>query len=379
MKILNVNMSIDPVNGGGTAERTVQMSKALAAAGNECSLITLDMGVNAERLKALTDVNVIRIPCLLKRFYVPYPQLSVLYRAVQNSDIIHIMGHWTMINVLIYWMAVWQGKKYVVCPAGELTLYGRSLFFKRVFKWLVGKRMIQRAAACIAVTHDEVAQFKRYGVDDEKIVVIPNGIDELDYTDSDESIFRRNSSLLDHPYILYVGRLNPIKGTDLLVQAFIEAGNMLGNHHLVIAGPDQGLREILTSMVEKAGIKDKVHFLGYLGGVDKSRAYHGANLLVIPSRHEAMSIVVLEAGICGTPVLLTDQCGFNEVEKIGGGLVVTADVKSLTQGMVALLGNTDHLPCMGAKLKQFVLEKYTWSTMADRYRSLYANILHSSK
>jgi len=370
-------MSIDPVNGGGTAERTVQMSKALALAGHECTLITLDIGVTAERLQYLAGVNVILLPCIFKRFYFPSLRLRTLYRTVQSSDIIHIMANWTIINALIYWMAAWQRKKYVVCPAGALKLYGRSLLLKRVFKWVVGNRIIQNATACIAITRDEVKQFRQYGVDDNKIFVIPNGINEHDYTEYNQPVFCRNNAPFNHPYILYVGRLNTIKGTDLLVQAFIEIQNMLGNYHLVIIGPDQGLKNILTVMIENSGIKDRVHFLGYMGGDCKASAYRGADLLVIPSRHEAMSIVVLEAGICGTPVLITDQCGFNEGETIGGGLVVSADVKSLAEGMLSLLGNKDNLPEMGDKLRQFVLKQYTWGSITDRYLSLYANILYS--
>jgi glycosyltransferase involved in cell wall biosynthesis len=115
--------------------------------------------------------------------------------------------------------------------------------------------------------------------------------------------------------------------------------------------------------------------VGYLSGVMKSQAYHAADLLVIPSRQEAMSIVVLEAGITGTPVLLTDKCGFDEVEKIRGGKVVPASVEGLQKGLVELLSNLDRLKLMGENLKRYTLEHFTWNSVIEKYLSLYNQVL----
>ena len=71
MKILNVIMSLDPVNGGGGVERTFQMSRAFVKAGMECTVLTTDLGLTKERLKDLEGINVIALPCLNKRFYLP--------------------------------------------------------------------------------------------------------------------------------------------------------------------------------------------------------------------------------------------------------------------------------------------------------------------
>jgi len=102
-----------------------------------------------------------------------------------------------------------------------------------------------------------------------------------------------------------------------------------------------------------------VHFAGYLGGEGKSRAYRAASLLAIPSRQEAMSIVVLEAGIMGTPVLLTDQYGLDEVERLGGGKVVNATVEGVQNGLLEILKNPEKLTIMGGNLKNYVANNYT--------------------
>ena len=132
----------------------------------------------------------------------------------------------------------------------------------------------------------------------------------------DIDYFRNKIGIGNSPFILFVGRLNRIKGPDLLLKAFYNIKNNLQDFHLGFVGPDDGMLSELKQMVDEYQLNDRIHFIGYLGGADKSNAYHAADLLVIPSRQEAMSIVVLEAGISGTPVLLTDQCGFNVIEKI---------------------------------------------------------------
>jgi glycosyltransferase involved in cell wall biosynthesis len=178
---------------------------------------------------------------------------------------------------------------------------------------------------------------------------------------------------------MFIGRLNTIKGPDLLLQAFWNQKDRLKDFHLVFVGPDGGMLSKLKEMVAKLGVNDRVHFLGYLGGADKSQAYHAADLLIIPSRQEAMSIVVLEAGITGTPVLLTDQCGFNEVVGIGGGQVVPASVDGLQQGLVEILREPAQLKSMGANLKKYVFEHFTWDVVIDKYLSLYHKILDTRK
>lgn len=375
MKILNVNMSLDPVTGGGTAERTVQICRAIVKAGHECIILTTDIGITKEQKDVLKEINIIYLPCINSRFYLPKFSHKAITKIVSNTDIIHIMGHWTFLNALIYFYARKQKKKYVVCPAGALPIFGRSRIIKKIFNLLIGKRIIQNANGHIAITLDEVKQFITYGIDADDVTIIPNGINTDDFKISRTEVFRDKYGLSNKSFILFVGRLNPIKGPDLLLQAFSNVKEIIKDYHLVFVGPDGGMLSELKEMSAQLNAGDRVHFLGYLGGESKSEAYYAADLLVIPSRQEAMSLVVLEAGAAGTPVLLTDQCGFNEVANIGGGKVVPATVEGLQDGLIGILSIPDNLKHMGEKLKCYVSENYTWEKVMYKYLSLYYRIL----
>jgi glycosyltransferase involved in cell wall biosynthesis len=126
-----------------------------------------------------------------------------------------------------------------------------------------------------------------------------------------------------NPYFLFLGRIHPKKGCDLLIEAFAEVGPQYPDMQLVIVGPDQvGLQAALQRQARKLGIEDRVHFPGPLYGADKWNAMTGAEAFVLPSHQENFGVVVAEAMACGTPVLTTHRVNiWREVEAAGGGWV----------------------------------------------------------
>jgi glycosyltransferase involved in cell wall biosynthesis len=379
VKVLNVIMSLDRVTGGGSVERTVQMSRSLVRAGVECAILTTNLGVTPERIKELEGVAIVALPCVSQRFYVPKFKYKDIEDLVRDADVIHLMNHWTFLNALVYFIAQRHKKPYVVCPAGVLLIYGRSRVIKTLYNWIIGRRLIRNAVKHIAITADEIPQFRSYGVRKDSITIVPNGIDPEDFKDNKVDEFRAKYGLGGAPFILFMGRLNAAKGPDLLLRAFCNAREYLAPYHLVFAGPDQEMSTELRAIVAQYDVGDRVHFLGYVGGLDKSRAYYAADLLVIPSRREAMSIVVLEAGITGTPVLMTDQCGFNEMAEAGGGMIVPASVGGLEKGLVDMLSNPGDLEMNGQKLKAFVSKTYLWNSIIDRYVQMYKELTRNGQ
>jgi glycosyltransferase involved in cell wall biosynthesis len=90
-----------------------------------------------------------------------------------------------------------------------------------------------------------------------------------------------------------------------------------------------------------------------------------------------MSIVVLEAGMAGTPVLLTDRCGFDQVASVDGGRVVPATAEALANGMDRLLGEPRAMRKMGENLRVFAATEFSWDALVPKYVALYESILSS--
>jgi len=372
MTVLFVNMSIDRGSGGGTAARTMSVYNSVKKHFNvDCSVLTTDQGLSDSSIKQYNDAGVVILPCLNDRFYIPYFSFNRVKEIIEKVDIIHLMSHWTIINIIVYLYARVYRKPYTFCPAGTLHIFGRSAIVKKIYNYVIGNRIVQDAMTCIAITDLEKEDFYSYGVKDEKILVIPNGIsvDEFYPDDSASYNFRKRFGLDHKEYMLFMGRLNEIKGPDILLDSFLMLAEKYGCLHLVFAGPDEGLMKVLREKVVRYNLDNFVHFVGYIDGDDKVGAYTGAKMLIVPSRREAMSIVALEAGACGTPVLLTTECGFDEVKEVGCA-VVPPTVDGLYDGINTMLSSGD-LGSVGVRLKEKVINKYTWTRVAEKYMNIH--------
>lgn len=377
MNILHVNMSFDPVTGGGTVERIRQLHESMREMDGVTSSI---LSVAVDDSSALPESeDVVLLPCWNRRWYLPAPKLLTMYRMVCQADVIHLMNHWTILNALIYWMARWADKPYIVCPAGALALFGRSQRGKRWYNRLVGKALVKNSTAAIAIAGDEIELLKRHGVAEDRIHHIPNGVRPDDFSCIDGQLFRNHAGLGNVEYLLFMGRLNEIKGPDLLLDAFIAMSPAFPGLHLVFIGPDGGMLEELQFKAANAGLGAQVHFAGYAGGELKSSAYHGASLLVVPSRREAMSIVALEGAICGVPVVLTDRCGFDVLAEAGAARLSRANSRAISEVISGLMSDPVLRKKMGVKGQQLAAGSYTWDIAALRHVELFRQLADGSE
>ena len=379
MHVLNVNFAIDLKEGGGTAERTFQMSRHLARLGVCCSVLTINFGFAEKASEGIFPAKLYTLKLFSRRFAIPYFNFRLIYKLCNRANIIHLMGHWSIINAYVYIVARLIGRPYIVCPAGALPLFGRSIVIKWLYNFFIGNAIIRNASGWIAVTEAEFPYFESYGIKSNLIHVIPNGVNEDSIQESDVSDILHKYNLPNAPIILFMGRLNPIKGPDLLLEAFSSLDHSYGAWHLVFAGPDEGMKDALLKMAGDMSVSHRVHFCGYIAGREKTAAYHMAKLLVVPSRQEAMSIVALEAAVCGTPVLLTDQCGFGEVREIDVAVEVPASVDGLARGLIYLLADPVRLERLGVEFKNLVSSRYKWNSLVNRYLDIFESITSMKK
>jgi len=355
----------------------VQMSRYMVKSGVECSILTTNVGLTPAYVENLDEIEVVACPCLWTRFFVPKGCLAKIKGSIERADIVHLMGHWSVLNVLAYFYLRRLRKPYVVCPAGSLPIYGRSKLLKKAYNALLGNRIMRNAGSVIAVTDGDKQHMSNYGVSEDKVVVIPNGVSMERRGDGDTGEFREKYGLGRSRILLFMGRLNHIKGPDLLLRAFCNLRSGFPDYVLVFAGPDGGMLAEMEAFVTGHGASESVRFVGYLGEVEKIQAYRSAELLVIPSRQEPMSIVVLEAGREGTPVMVTDKCDFDVIEEIGGGVVAEASVSGVERGLSVVLEDRQRLLSMGRNLQRYVQDHFSWDSIVCRYIELYERIVIS--
>jgi glycosyltransferase involved in cell wall biosynthesis len=378
IRVLNVVSVLSAFEGGGNGERTVQLSRALAKSGVDCTVLTLDIGNTAARIDHLGQAKLALVSCLNRRFHVPIGGWRLIQDLVRRSDVVHLMGHWSILGAMVSVAARRANVPYVVSPAGALPIFGRSRWLKRLFDRIVGRQLICNATGWIAITNAERADFTPYGITPSEIEVLPNGVNVEDFA-AERLSNADDRKVLPGALILFMGRLNLIKGPDLLLEAFAKVASEFPDTRLVFAGPDEGLGDTLAQEAETRGLQDRVHFLGFVSGVDKSLAYRSASLLVVPSRHEAMSIVAVEGGICGVPVLMTDQCGLNELAEIDPGLLVPATAEGLASGLRMALSDRQRLEQWGCSWESLVRERFSWADLAFNLRGYLRRIINKGR
>lgn len=241
------------------------------------------------------------------------------------------------------------------------------------------RRIVAAADRLVAPTYYERSQLVRYySAVPSKIEVIPCGVDLDLFHPIDKIEARRELGLTDRRVILFVGRMDPLKGLDILLQAVARLEDRDGLRVLVAGGSLEGDSR-LTHYLDKAremGIAHQVTFLGSLEQESLPAYYSASDLCVVPSYYESFSLVAVEALACGTPVIASRVGGLTGIVRDGetGFLVPWRCPDPFSERLETLLGNDMLREHFGRAARKSV-EKYAWSNVASRIQEVYEDLL----
>jgi glycosyltransferase involved in cell wall biosynthesis len=242
---------------------------------------------------------------------------------------------------------------------------------KKLYLNLIERPIMRGATTLIALTDAEAESYRRLGVGTPSRV-IPNGIEPFAIVGETDPLTARLGIRPGHLVVLFMGRVHPIKGADKLIEGFLRIQREHPDAVLVIAGPDEfGLEAQFRERVRTAGAADRVIFPGMVEGSLKHALLQRADLFCLPSDAEGFSMAILEALAAGTAVLISPGCHFDEVERVGAGVVVDAAPAALAAALGDLLRDRQRLASMGARGAGLVRSKYTWDAVADQMIDTY--------
>ncbi len=206
-----------------------------------------------------------------------------------------------------------------------------------------------------------------FGLPFEKINVVPNGVNLTLYNNVEKDYeFRRKYASDNEKIVLFVGRLVYEKGVQHLISAMPKILNGYHDTKLVIAGKG-GMIDELKSLSYSLGIQDKVYFTGHLNLNQVTKMYKCADVAVFPSTYEPFGIVALEGMLSGTPVVVSDIGGLNEIVEHGqnGMKSYAGNPNSLADSILTLLYNPELGMKIAKNAKAKVKEKYNWQKIAQ--------------
>ncbi len=369
---------------GGPVRVAYEVATRAAAKGHHVTVLTTD-ALNAENRAApaeetLGGVRVMRLPnwgnsLAWRRIFLPRRFKPTLRRLLPGADVVHIHeirsmpGAWALDPIMR------AGVPFILSPHGGLPHLGRSIF-KAAFDALYGQRLLDAACRVHAITDMEAEQATTFDISADRIVTIPNGIDTA-FGDlaADAGAFRARRGIpADARVVGFLGRLNAIKGVDLLVDAFARLHETDPQTHLLLCGPDDGLRPDLERRVEGAGLGDAVTLTGALTDeAVKAAAYRTMDVYVLPSRYEIMGITLLEAMLCGIPVITTSACGLaTDLVQHDLGVVIPAEnISALHAALAGVLHNPTTSKERAARTAAHVRAAYDWDAITARWIGAY--------
>lgn len=384
MKILQVIAYFTPQK-GGDVNVCYNLSKQLAQRGHEVTIVTTDHGFDKEYAASIEKegVNVISFHCLadISAFLVTPSIRKWLKFNINDFDLIHMHNFRSYQNNIVHHYAMKHRVPYVLQAHGSVLPHFAKIQLKKLYDLVWGYKILRYAAKAIALTSTEVNQYIEMGVDENKLELIPNGIDVSQYENLPSYGDFRNQLNINNneKIILFLGRIHKIKGLDLLVDAVADLLRDIKDCKLVIVGPDDGYLSVLKKQTVDLGIENKVLFTGPLYGKDKLIAYIDADVVVYPGVYEIFGLVPFEAIICGTPIIVTDNSGCGEIVKKAdcGYLIKYGDVEGLKNQILYVLNNSD-----GAKKKVLQGQKYiynnlTWDKIVTKVEDVYENCIRN--
>jgi glycosyltransferase involved in cell wall biosynthesis len=380
LNILFIAESLTPRRNTGVANAVTGLAHALKAEGVKAELCApLLQGDRLETLDALRGLTTHLFPQspLLPRTVTPALG-RFLEQSVQRFDLVHVHGLWRYPQWAAAQAAQRRGIPYVISPHGMCEPFemARKGWRKQLHWNLLERHNLGQASAIHAITGEERSHCE--SLTKTSVQVIPNGVTlALPVEDAPELSVHLPLTLPSTvPVLLFLGRLHPKKGLDLLLQALSQSEQ--GQHvHLVLAGPDPvGYRAALLEQVNRYHLEARVHFPGMVTGLAKRALLARADAFVLPSYSEGFSIAVLEAMAAAKPVIITRRCYFDRVAEVGCGWVVEPTVPGLAAALSAFLKCTPAaLTMMGFKGKALVEKEYTWSVVARQMHELYRALL----
>ena len=399
MNILHAAHVYKPgLHGGGPLISIAALTEGLANRGHRIVVITTNGDIHEDMdvpLDQPVDVQGVEVWYFRRREYlktllpfIPYlaksmgylyaPKMAgILDQIVPRMDIVHTHMPFVYPTYASAKAACHHDIPVVYHQRGVLDtnrLQFRSIK-KRFYIDLFERPIMKRAARLIALTQQEVDDYKTLGIDT-PCRIIPNGINADEYYSEPSELLGGHIPLAhSQRLILFLGRLHPIKGADLALEAFIKVAHQLPDVVMVMAGPDEfDLVKIFQQKVAEANLGDRIFFPGTVSGRLKLDLLARADLFVLPSFGEGFSMAILEAMAGSTPVLISPECHFSEVQTHGAGVVLQRNTSSWADQMLLMLSDAGLLFQMGQKARRLVKEQYTWDNIVSQVEDLYVEV-----
>ncbi|MCG5059047.1 MAG: hormogonium polysaccharide biosynthesis glycosyltransferase HpsP [Limnoraphis sp. WC205] len=381
MRILQIVPSIALVY-GGPSQMVRGLSAALATQGVDVTILTTDsngdigqppLDVPLNQPVSENGYTVRYFRCSpFRRYKFSLNLLNWLWQHAREFDVAHIHALFSPVSSGAATVARMRNLPYILRPLGTLDPADlqKKKQLKQIYVTLLERANIAGSAALHFTSQLEAQVSERFGVSTRDLV-IPLGVNP--------PLYEKNTESNNPPVILFMSRIEPKKGLNLLIPALervLAAGHRF---QFVLAGSnpqDPAYEAQIQTQIQQSSLAEYTTITGFVTGEEKARLLQTADLFVLPSYYENFGIAVAEAMVAGIPVVISDGVQiWEQVKQAEAGWVSQCEELEIATLIGSALQNQQERQRRGRNAKQFALQQYSWDAIAQQTIVAYQQIL----
>ena len=378
MKILMLTWEYPPRVVGGISKVVYDLSHKMVKEGNEVTVVTYKDGDNVKYYENDKGVEVYRVDNYMIRpnNFIDWIMQLNFNMITKANEIINKNGKFDVIHAHD-WLVAYSAKSikesyniplistiHATESGRNSGIHDETQRYINDSEWML---TYESSEVIVNSNYMKNEVQRLFGLPYDKINVIPNGVNlqlfsnvNIDYD------FRRQYAMDNEKIILYVGRLVYEKGIQNLIAAMPKVLDRYHDSKLIICGRG-GMIDELREQVKYLGIENKVYFAGYCDSKKMQKMYKCADVAVFPSTYEPFGIVAIESMLSGTPTIVSDVGGLNEIIEHGvtGMKSYAGNANSIADSVLALLFDPKLCVNISQNAIKKVKENYNWSKITD--------------
>jgi glycosyltransferase involved in cell wall biosynthesis len=367
---------------GGVVKAAIDLCQSMAEFGHDVLLTTFDAKDAPPPFSGVGSLRIVEVPhARLGRPLLSRQAIGRLEQLISAADIAHLHTPWELANLQLARILRRRQVPYVVSVHGMLDHYSmrQKGLKKQAFLALGGRRLFADATAVHFTAQAEKEQALTYIPGADRAVVQPCAMDLASYASlpGAEPAFEAFPQMRrEARRILFLSRVHPKKGVDLLIRAAGMLKLKSLDIQLLIAGPgDDAYLAELRQIAEQSGAADVTHFLGMVDGVVKRSLYQAADVFVLPTHQENFGLVLPEAMACGTPVVTTRGTDIWQELEQAGAKVVGHKALEIAAAIEQVLADPSEAKRLGQRGREYIHQWLDPHRVAKGYDAMYRDAL----
>ena len=329
------------------------------------------------------DIPIIPVHCVSSKFgMISLNAKKIAQTIVKDFDIIHIYSWYHHIGIEFFKAAKNHRIPIVFSAMGTLQNDAQSFYKtqKSIIDYMFTKKIINYANVLHSVGQSEIESYVQYGGKKEKIIQVENGIELKDFELTNSTDILKKLDIVEKPYILFLSRIHPKKGLELLLSAFKELTQSNDKICLVIAGSGENdYVQKIQKKVKELSLINKVKFTGLVSQDEKITLLKSAKIFSLISKSDIHPRAIQEALTMGVPVVISKESDYPEVEEYNAGKIVSLEKENISQTFKKLLQNDSELKIQSNNAKKLINEKFLAEEQIKKFEKIYSDILFNDK